>query len=71
MPPRECRLLHWVLKVADRTGEVEFLHDVLGMHALRRAVPDLPVITCPRVLPRNLATQPGVASQTRGVRRGL
>lgn len=35
MPPRECRLLHWVLKVADRTGEVEFLHDVLGMHALR------------------------------------
>ncbi|KAL4519549.1 hypothetical protein Ndes2437A_g07741 [Nannochloris sp. 'desiccata'] len=29
------RALHWVIKVGDRTSTVEFLHDVLGMHALR------------------------------------
>ncbi|EFN57800.1 hypothetical protein CHLNCDRAFT_20875 [Chlorella variabilis] len=29
------RALHFVIKVADRTASVAFLHNVLGMHALR------------------------------------
>ena len=35
MAPSSVRALHFVLKVADRTATVAFLHDVLGMHALR------------------------------------
>ncbi|KAL4425502.1 hypothetical protein ABPG75_009518 [Micractinium tetrahymenae] len=35
MAPSSVRALHYVLKVADRTATVHFLHEVLGMHALR------------------------------------
>lgn len=35
MAPSSVRALHFVIKVADRTATVHFLHDVLGMHALR------------------------------------
>ena len=35
MAPSSVRALHFVLKVADRTATVAFLHDVLVMHALR------------------------------------
>lgn len=35
MAPSSMRALHFVIKVADRTASVAFLHNVLGMHALR------------------------------------
>ncbi|KAL4419410.1 hypothetical protein ABPG77_003384 [Micractinium sp. CCAP 211/92] len=35
MAPSSVRALHFVLKVADRTATVHFLHTVLGMRALR------------------------------------
>ena len=35
MAPSSVRVLHYVLKVGDRDATVHFLHDVLGMHALR------------------------------------
>lgn len=35
MAPTNVRALHYVLKVADRTATVHFLHDALGMRALR------------------------------------
>ena len=35
MAPSTVRALHYVLKVADRTATVHFLHDVLGMQTLR------------------------------------
>lgn len=35
MAPSSVRALHYVLKVADRTPTIHFLHEVLGMHALR------------------------------------
>lgn len=35
MAPSSVRALHFVLKVAERTATVHFLHEVLGMHALR------------------------------------
>lgn len=35
MAPTNVRTLHWVFKVSDRTEAVDFLHNVLGMHALR------------------------------------
>lgn len=35
MTQKGLRLLHWVVKTPDRTELFDFLHTVLGMHALR------------------------------------
>lgn len=33
--PSNVRALHYVLKITDRGATVDFMRDILGMHALR------------------------------------